>query len=441
MDMSPTVGQSLSEAIQPWIQAGCAIPLDESYCLTPRTAEEAAQVLAWAQNVNIPVAFSAQAANLLPQPLWLSTERLQAIQTNQANDFIVKVQTGVTFSELTKELAKTNQSFPLHYSSDMTIGEILATDRPALETGARGFLSCSYPRDFILKTQIATPDGLITTSGADVVKNVTGYDLHKFYVGSRNVFGILTQVTLKLLARPTSQHYWLSSPLDFEAVDNWIQAIQTQPIPLAICEVFQPLDQKSKDQWHIFIEVAGEEEKSPTIQLLETTFNPAWHTLDDDAAFANLQSLRTWPKTAGVLEIVAPLSQWAHFIQNFRALCQHQPLWANWSIQARPFAGIIYLIQTEWLFPENEQGLELLEQLRTCVQACDGFFQWAQWPAAAYQKPSHFWSQAAHYNLPDDPIQRCLLQSIKHSYDPNGILFTPELPLNPLLQDGRMMTS
>src|SRR5262249_28775095 len=148
------------------------------------------------------------------------------IRQHPAADFVIEVETGLTVGQLDALLVASQQFWPLSYPTDTRLIDILAEDRPALETGLRG-----HPRDYVLKTEIATPDGQLTVSGADVVKNVTGYDLAKLYVGGRNAFGVLTSITLKLLSRPAARQAW---QLSFEASNRAFataQAALAAPYP------------------------------------------------------------------------------------------------------------------------------------------------------------------------------------------------------------------
>ena len=57
-------------------------------------------------------------------------------------------------------------------------------------------------RDFLLGVEFVTGDGLISKSGGRVVKNVTGYDLHKLFVGSLGTLGIITRLNLRTFPHP-----------------------------------------------------------------------------------------------------------------------------------------------------------------------------------------------------------------------------------------------
>jgi FAD/FMN-containing dehydrogenase len=51
-------------------------------------------------------------------------------------------------------------------------------------------------RDWITAIRFVSADGRIIRSGADVVKSVTGFDLHKLIIGSRFTLGIPVSVTI-----------------------------------------------------------------------------------------------------------------------------------------------------------------------------------------------------------------------------------------------------
>src|SRR5581483_9643597 len=55
------------------------------------------------------------------------------------------------------------------------------------------------PRDYVIGTTVVLADGTVTRAGGMVVKNVAGYDLSRFYVGSFGTLAILAQANLKTL--------------------------------------------------------------------------------------------------------------------------------------------------------------------------------------------------------------------------------------------------
>jgi glycolate oxidase FAD binding subunit len=57
-------------------------------------------------------------------------------------------------------------------------------------------------RDWVLGMRVALPDGERIHCGGKVIKNVSGYDMNKLFIGSLGTLGIVTEVTFKLLPLP-----------------------------------------------------------------------------------------------------------------------------------------------------------------------------------------------------------------------------------------------
>ncbi|HXT36851.1 MAG TPA: FAD-binding oxidoreductase [Chloroflexota bacterium] len=95
-------------------------------------------------------------------------------------------------------------------------GQWLALDPPfAATTTIGGTLACNQSgphrlrygtaRDLVLGMQVAYPDGTLARSGAKVVKNVAGYDVHKMHVGALGTLGVIVEVALRLHPLPAER--------------------------------------------------------------------------------------------------------------------------------------------------------------------------------------------------------------------------------------------
>jgi FAD binding domain len=406
---------------QTWIENGEARLTLEQLCIEPTNPQSLAETLAQLASHQKPLAHSQVAMAKLEAPQWISLNKFKKIDSSSAADYIVRVQTGVTFGELDAHLAQHNQMFPLRYPADMTLSQILAEDRPALESGTKG-----YPRDYILKSEVATPDGELTYSGADVVKNVTGYDLHKFYVGSRNAFGILTEVTLKLLARPQGIQSITAHCNSLPDTLHLLAELRTSLLSPTLCELVE-----THSGWDIYVQLQGAtafvensvqnwKEKASSLWA----FNPLQADFEQENLQSSIDSIRSWPQDCAVLEIVTPLSDWENLLKKLHVLI---PVDSQAYLQARPSAGLIYVIAQ----PENFQALATATQC-LLTEYPQAFMQWNQWPESVYTALAHrdsFWAEVCRWNLPSDPLQLNLLKNLKKRYDPQNILWTPELEL------------
>ena len=57
-------------------------------------------------------------------------------------------------------------------------------------------------KDYVLNLQIVLPNGEVMWTGANVLKNSTGYNLTQLIVGSEGTLGIVTKIVLKLIPLP-----------------------------------------------------------------------------------------------------------------------------------------------------------------------------------------------------------------------------------------------
>ena len=155
----------------------------------------------------------------------------QVIDYNPA-DLTATVQAGLTFSEFRETLSKEGQWLaidpPLPHLS--TLGGVLAT-------GLSGPMKWQYggPRDVVIGMKIVQSDGVVTHSGGQVVKNVSGYDMSRMHIGGIGTLGIIAEVSLKLTPLPSRQVTVLAS---FDSGSSCIRAaldvFNSDVVPLAI---------------------------------------------------------------------------------------------------------------------------------------------------------------------------------------------------------------
>ncbi len=405
LDTLPAISTLKSEGLaQGWDFNGRS-----GHRLLPKMAGQAAQLLNWAQESGLRVAFHPQEAALLEEPLWLDHADLKQVRQYPVDDFIIEVETGMPFGQLVALLSKNWQAFPLTYPDELTLGEILANDLPALESGLRG-----YPRDYVLKTELVTPDGQITISGADVVKNVTGYDLAKLYVGGRHTFGLLTSVTLKLAALPQCRRYWRFPADSFHLAFALSEKLLASNLPLQLCEIY-----REEGHWAVLIEIAGDDWVAvDCLQTLNTLAARPPQALDEPAGKGLAARLQQWPENHTVLEASLSLSNWSEFA---RALMKQSAL-DNMRFQIRPAAGLVMLSAP--FFP-----FSALPYLKAEVARHQGFLQILRISPTDVATFSEALALYEEFNLPEDPATRRLLKELKKGYDPSGVLFTPRLPL------------
>lgn len=126
-------------------------------------------------------------------------ERLDRIIELDVANLCVTVEAGVPLAALQAALRPKKAFLPLDPPGDakVTVGGVVAAN---LSGPSR--LLYGTARDWVLGMRVALPDGESTHCGGKVIKNVSGYDMNKLFIGSLGTLGIITEVTFKLLPLP-----------------------------------------------------------------------------------------------------------------------------------------------------------------------------------------------------------------------------------------------
>ncbi len=134
--------------------------------------------------------------------LLLSVQRLQQQLAYEPADMTTTVQAGLRMVDLQHTLGQQGQFIALDppLTPTTTVGGLIATNI----SGPRRLLY-GTARDLLLGVRVVTLDGKCTKAGGRVVKNVTGYDLNKLYIGSLGTLAVLVELTLKLHPLPPGE--------------------------------------------------------------------------------------------------------------------------------------------------------------------------------------------------------------------------------------------
>lgn len=132
----------------------------------------------------------------------LSLARLNRVLAYEPADLTATVEPGLRLADLQATLSARGQFLPLDPPCDAraTVGGVLAVN-------ASGPLRHAFgtARDWVIGTRIVHADGSISKSGGRVVKNVTGYDMHKLHIGALGTLGVIAEVTLKVAPLPPAE--------------------------------------------------------------------------------------------------------------------------------------------------------------------------------------------------------------------------------------------
>jgi glycolate oxidase len=80
-------------------------------------------------------------------------------------------------------------------------------------------------REYILNLELVLPEGEIIWTGANTLKNASGYNLTQLMIGSEGTLGIITKIVLKLIPAPSQSLLMLASFPDNEQACAAVSAI------------------------------------------------------------------------------------------------------------------------------------------------------------------------------------------------------------------------
>lgn len=171
----------------------------------PRTTEQVAAAVAICSKHRIPVTPIGGRTGLsggalsIHGGIGLALDRMVSIVDIDERNLQVTVEPGVITQVLQDAVAAKGLYYPPDPSSrgSCTIGGNLAEN-----AGGPRAVKYGVTRDFVLNLQVVLPSGQVIWTGANTLKNSTGYDLTRLMVGSEGTLGIITKAVLRLVPLP-----------------------------------------------------------------------------------------------------------------------------------------------------------------------------------------------------------------------------------------------
>ncbi len=167
----------------------------------PENGSEAAGIFKLARSENQQLFVGGFGNNIVPvgrkfeNMVVVKSDRLNNIFRVVADDFYVTVGAGYPLRELNKALSEYQLFLPhgdLPYVG--SVGGALAVGLSADRDGHDSPLS-----RYLIKGEIALPDGKIITPGSACFKSVAGFDIVKIFSPSWGILGMIVNVTLRVL--------------------------------------------------------------------------------------------------------------------------------------------------------------------------------------------------------------------------------------------------
>jgi glycolate oxidase len=193
--------------------------------IKPRTPEEISEIMKICNRDRIPVtprgAGTGLSGGALPHlgGVLLSTERMNAILDIDERNLQVTTEPGVITEVLMNAVKEKKLFYPPDPSSR---GSCFIGGNIAENSGGPKAVKYGVVKDYVLNLEMVLPSGEIIWTGANVLKNSTGYNLTQLAVGSEGTLGIVTKIVLKLIPLP---QYDLLMLVPFKNLDQAAEAV------------------------------------------------------------------------------------------------------------------------------------------------------------------------------------------------------------------------
>jgi glycolate oxidase FAD binding subunit len=167
----------------------------------------------------------------------LDVTRLDRLVSYDPGDLTLSVEAGMPLHKLGAVLAEHHQFLPLAlpYYNQTTIGGAVAS-------GVDGPLRQFYgtARDYLLGMEFVTGEGVAAKSGGRVVKNVTGYDIHKLMIGALGTLGVITRLNFKTFPMLTSSRAFMATFQTVERACGMRNRVSQSHLTPITMEIFSP---------------------------------------------------------------------------------------------------------------------------------------------------------------------------------------------------------
>jgi glycolate oxidase len=203
----------------------------------PASTAEVAGVLKLADAAGVPVTPRGGATGLcggcvpVRGGIVLSLERMARVLEVDADNQMAVTEAGARLSEFAKAVEEAGLYFPPHPGDESAMmGGLVATN-----AGGSRAVKYGTIRNYVRGLELVTPAGDVLELGGKLEKSSTGYNLMHLVVGSEGTLGVVTRVTLHLMAKPGLMR---SLVVPFEALEPALECVplimKRGIVPLAV---------------------------------------------------------------------------------------------------------------------------------------------------------------------------------------------------------------
>lgn len=194
----------------------------------PDSTEQISLLLKLCNEHNIPVTARGGGTGLSGAALpvhggvLLSMEKLNKILQIDERNLQATLEPGVITQVFMDSVAEKGLLYPVDPSSK---GSCFMGGNMAHGSGGPRVVKYGTIREYVLNLEVVLPSGEIIWTGANTLKNASGYSLTQLMIGSEGTLGIITKIVVKLIPRPTHDVLMMASFPSNEQACSAVSAI------------------------------------------------------------------------------------------------------------------------------------------------------------------------------------------------------------------------
>lgn len=173
--------------------------------VSPNSTEQIASILKLCNEHSIPVTARGGGTGLsggaLPihGGLLISLEKLNKILDIDERNLQATLEPGVITQVFMDAVAEKGLLYPVDPSSK---GSCFMGGNVAHGSGGPRVIKYGTIREYVLNLEVVLPSGEVIWTGANTLKNASGYSLTQLMIGSEGTLGVITKIVVKLIPKP-----------------------------------------------------------------------------------------------------------------------------------------------------------------------------------------------------------------------------------------------
>lgn len=415
-----------------------------SAVLFPQSTEDVQKIVKWARLFKIALIPSggrtglSGAACALNGEVIVSFEKMNTIMSYNPTDSTVHIQAGVITEELQNFAVGKGRLYPVDFAArgSSQMGGNIATNAGGIKVVRYGLT-----RDWVAGLTVVTGAGEILKLNNGLIKNATGLDFRHLFIGSEGILGFITEALIRLAPKPPEKKVLLLAVSDMKFVMDVFAEFKSKTSLVAF-EMFsekamirvlegtglpRPFETKSDFYVVAEIESANAESETAIMSVFENALEMNW-VVDGVISQSEVQEKQFWRYREDISEslskyspykndISVPISLVPSFMQDLDQLLLEK--YPTWEVVWFGHIGDGNL-HINILRPDGMTKEAFVKECRIVDEFVFQIVQKNQGSISAEHGVGLTKKSFLHYSRSASEID--LMRSIKHVFDPDGII-------------------